>query len=91
MINESLDDALHAVAIASARRATTDPRHATLEAVLIRARDSNLATARALKLDRVEKATKHELETIRALLENNPHGNSCYLCNLLHTNPDEDS
>ena len=61
---------MHAVASASARRATTDPRYATLEAVLIRARDSNLATARALKLDRVEKATKHELATIKAVDEN---------------------
>lgn len=60
-----------AVANSSARNTIPDPRYATFDRVLRRARDGNLASARVLDLDSVANATKSELETIKSLLENN--------------------
>lgn len=74
MINTALDEALVAVNSAAARRAVPDPAHAALSRVLRQARDSNLATARALHLDRASLAelTEKERESLRKLAERDP-------------------
>ena len=73
IIDESLDAALHVVANAAARSAIPDSRYATLESVLRRARDADLATARALDLPSPGDATEEELRKIEELLKSNPH------------------
>ena len=74
MINTALDEALGAVSSAAARRAVPDPAHAALSRVMRQARDSNLATARALRLDRASLAelTEKERESLRKLAERDP-------------------
>lgn len=59
---------------AAARRAVPDPGYATLHRVLRRVRDTDLATARALNLDREELAelTEEERQAIQQLGEDDP-------------------
>lgn len=72
IINESLDAAIHVVTNAAARSATPDPRYATLESVLRRARDADMATARAFGLPGPADVTDAELRKIEELLTSNP-------------------
>lgn len=72
IINESLDAAILVVTNAAARSATPDPRHATLEGVLRRARDADMATARAFGLPGPADVTDAELRKIEDLLTSNP-------------------
>ena len=72
LIDASLDDALQVVANAAARSALPDARYGTLARVLQRARDADLATARALNLHNPGELTEKELQEIEELLKNNP-------------------
>ena len=74
IINESLDDALLVVTNSAARNALPDHGYTTLQSVLRRARDGNLATARALDLDRASLAelTDAEMKEIEALAKRDP-------------------
>ena len=74
MINAALDEALVAVSHAAARRAVPDPAHVTLSRTLRQARDSNLATARAPRLDRTSLAelTEKERQALKDLAERDP-------------------
>lgn len=74
MIDGYLDEALAAADNAAARHAAPDPAYATLRSLLGRARDANLAPARALKLDRgsLAEATEEELKELEKLAEQDP-------------------
>ena len=74
IINATLDEALTAADSAAARQVAPDPAYATLRSVVRRARDGDLATARALNLDRASlvNATEKELQQIAELVDKDP-------------------
>ena len=67
-------DALAAIDAAAERSAVPDPAYATFRNVLSRARESDVATARALKLDRASlaEATETERRQIEQLADKDP-------------------
>lgn len=74
MVNASLDEALVVVSNAAARRAAPEPGYAMFYRVFQRAKDYNLATARALDIDRESLAalTEKERQELKELAENDP-------------------
>ncbi len=72
LIDAALDEALVAADLSAARRAKPDSRYQTLVRMLTEARNGALATALALQLPGVTRATDAELAEMEALIADDP-------------------